>query len=116
MTLSTRDTRRCRAHNNRGEPCGLFPMHGGTVCSVHGGKAPQVRRAAAVRIAEALDDMLAPALIRLRQLIDEESSAVALATVKEIIDRHIGKSKERIEANIMSDFTLRIDRDTDDNG
>lgn len=48
----------------------------------------------------ALDEMLDPALVRLRQLIDDDSSGVAFATVREILDRHIGKSTQRIEVAI----------------
>lgn len=33
-------------------PCSNWPMRGGTVCHAHGGRAPQVRRAAERRLAE----------------------------------------------------------------
>lgn len=44
---------RCSARKSNGEPCKAFPIHGTTVCRVHGGMAPQVRRKAAERVAEA---------------------------------------------------------------
>ena len=44
---------KCHAHTSRGKPCGNAPMNGATVCRVHGGTAPQVRRAAARRQQEA---------------------------------------------------------------
>lgn len=50
---------KCRAHRTNGEPCGNYPMRGGTVCRKHGGGAPQVRKKAAERIAEAADDAAA---------------------------------------------------------
>lgn len=41
---------RCSARSTRsGEQCRAFAVHGATVCVAHGGKAPQVRRAAARR-------------------------------------------------------------------
>lgn len=33
-------------------PCGRYPLRGATVCTSHGGRAPQVRAAAARRLAE----------------------------------------------------------------
>lgn len=45
---------RCTARSSRtGEQCKAWAIRGGTVCSVHGGRAPQVRRAAARRLAAA---------------------------------------------------------------
>ena len=44
--------RQCAAKNRRGEPCGRAPIKGATVCYVHGGRAPQVKAAAARRLAE----------------------------------------------------------------
>lgn len=35
---------RCSAHRRDGEQCGAKAIKGGTVCRVHGGSAPQVRR------------------------------------------------------------------------
>jgi len=46
-------THRCTARNRRGEPCQAWPIHGATVCVAHGGRAPQVRAAAAKRVTEA---------------------------------------------------------------
>ena len=47
---STTD-RRCTAKSSRtGERCKKFAISGATVCGTHGGKAPQVRRAAAQRV------------------------------------------------------------------
>jgi hypothetical protein len=39
-----------------GKPCRTWPMHGQTVCRVHGGAAPQAKRAAEVRVAKAEAD------------------------------------------------------------
>lgn len=43
----------CAARNNRGEPCRMAPIPGGTVCRYHGGAAPQVKEAAERRLQEA---------------------------------------------------------------
>lgn len=40
----------CTAQSKRsGERCRKYAIPGGRVCSIHGGKAPQVRQAAEVR-------------------------------------------------------------------
>jgi hypothetical protein len=41
-----RQARKCRARNRRGQLCGNFAVLGAEVCRMHGGAAPQVRRAA----------------------------------------------------------------------
>jgi hypothetical protein len=43
----------CKARTRTGEPCRNYAIVGGRVCFSHGGRAPQVRRAAQRRIAEA---------------------------------------------------------------
>lgn len=44
--------RRCKGHKRNGDPCKLPPIKGADVCGSHGGRAPQVRKAAARRVAE----------------------------------------------------------------
>ena len=45
--------RRCSGHStSTGEPCGLSPVRGATVCHKHGGSAPQVKAKAAERVAQ----------------------------------------------------------------
>ena len=47
--------RRSTARRHDGEPCGRFAIVGGTVCTTHGGTAPQVRRKALLRRMSELD-------------------------------------------------------------
>lgn len=49
----THDPTRCTGHNRKGLPCGNRPIRGGSVCSTHGGSAPQVRAKAEERQVEA---------------------------------------------------------------
>jgi hypothetical protein len=103
MTVDTHDRRRCRAHNRAGEPCGLSPIRGGMVCQVHGGRAPQVKMAAAERIAEMVD----PALNALRKLVDEaDQDSVRLSAIKDILDRAGYKPREKIDLNVQTMKTL----------
>ena len=43
---------RCRGHRSNGSPCKRWAIRGGFVCPSHGGRAPQVRRAAHARLIE----------------------------------------------------------------
>jgi hypothetical protein len=60
---------------------------------MHGGKAPQVKAKAEDRIREMVD----PALNRLRELLDDELSGVALAAVKDVLDRAGYAARQRLE-------------------
>lgn len=42
---------KCSAHTSSGRPCRNWAIQGATVCRMHGGSAPQVRRKAAERLA-----------------------------------------------------------------
>lgn len=46
------DTPRCAAHTRTGRPCSNPPVTGATVCRMHGGASPQVKRAAERRAKE----------------------------------------------------------------
>jgi hypothetical protein len=46
------DAPRCKATSRSGNRCKRRPIPGGTVCAMHGGKAPQVRAAAEQRLLE----------------------------------------------------------------
>lgn len=46
----------CTARRQDGQPCGMTPIRGATVCRMHGGAAPQVVKKARERLAMAADD------------------------------------------------------------
>lgn len=68
-----------------GERCQKSPIMGGSVCKYHGGGAPQVKRAAALRLSE----LVAPALVVLgRILADPMSSDTSkLRAIENVLDR-----------------------------
>lgn len=93
----------CKARKTNGQPCGAWAIRGSTVCVVHGGRAPQVQRRARQR----LDDMVDPALARLRKLIDHKSGPVALNAVRDVLDRTGYKLPERLETD--SAVTIKVE-------
>jgi hypothetical protein len=51
--VAKRQARKCSAHRRDGRPCTQYAVNGALVCATHGGAAPQVKAAAAHRLAEA---------------------------------------------------------------
>jgi HEAT repeat protein len=101
MTNWTLDEgRRCRAHSTQhGGQCGQHAIKGGTVCRVHGGSAPQVKRSAQERLAEMVDPLLTE-LFRIAQ--SGESDAVRLAAIKDALDRAGYKPREKVDVNLQA--------------
>ena len=99
--IDQRDPRRCTAHNRAGQPCGKYSMRGGTVCRAHGGAAPQTqaKAQAMVELAELRLRNLAPrAVAELESLVTgAESEQVRLQAANSLVDRSVGRAKERIQ-------------------
>lgn len=96
---------RCTATNRQGRRCGKAPILGGTVCRMHGGAAPQVMQAAEERLKALVD----PAITRLAELIRQtEFPSVAIAAVKDVLDRNgaLGKAKESTDVQVKGTLTL----------
>lgn len=98
--------RRCSAKSTRtGQPCKLPPIKGGTVCATHGGAAPQVKRKAEERIAEARArflDLLDPSFQVYQQALKQGTQPDgqlqhALAAARDAFDRVLGKAVQRNE-------------------
>lgn len=93
----------CTATNRQGKRCGKSPIPGGAVCRMHGGGAPQVK----LKALERLMTLQNPAIDRLTQLIDQkEFPSVAIAAVRDVLDRTIGKPAE--SQTVQHSGTLRI--------
>ncbi|MCZ4520723.1 HGGxSTG domain-containing protein [Rhodococcus ruber] len=89
----------CSARSRRtGDPCNNPPMHGTTVCRMHGGSAPQVKAAARVRIERAADRM-AKELLGIA--VDETTPpAVRLAAIRDALDRSGLGAKTAVEVSV----------------
>jgi hypothetical protein len=71
----------------------------------HGGASPQVKKKAEERIRELVD----PALNRLQALIEDDLSGVALAAVKDVLDRAGYAARQRLEHTGADGGPIEID-------
>lgn len=79
----------CKAKSTRsGERCRQQAIKGGTVCVMHGGRAPQVRNAAQARLA--LEQALDPSIREMFRLLNARSvpDAVKRQMVDSVLDRN----------------------------
>jgi hypothetical protein len=79
-------SRRCRASVKRtGEQCRRAAIKGGTVCTTHGGAAPQVQKSAKQRLLDLAD----PAIAALAKIVrdDDTDDAVRVRAALGILDR-----------------------------
>ncbi|MEV0153182.1 hypothetical protein AB0H57_05490 [Micromonospora sp. NPDC050686] len=106
-------SKRCKANaRTTGDQCANPPMMGQEVCRMHGGSAPQARKAAALRLLELAD----PAITALSEVVKDapkDSDRVRAATA--ILDRAgLGpSSKIEVETPKWKDVfhTVIVDED-----
>ena len=97
------ESRRCTAKSQRsGVRCKKAAIMGGTVCATHGGSAPQVKKAAARRLAKLVD----PSIGVLHDLLKavEQHPTQALTAARDVLDRTGHKATEQLD--IVSTHTL----------
>ena len=95
---------KCTAKSSRtGRPCQKPPIKGATVCRVHGGAAPQVKRAAERRL-----DELRPLAIRYYDYLlgQREYPSAGLGAANAVMDRVDGRPIEHIEVTTRAGATL----------
>lgn len=92
---------RCTAKRKSGGPCKNRPILGGAVCRMHGGGAPQVKKKAAERIAEAADDAAA----LLVQFMENPKNDVKVRTqiAQDLLNRagHSGKQAVDLQMTVF---------------
>lgn len=84
----------CTATRRDGKPCTNYARLASTVCRMHGGSAPQVVRAAQVRLLMAADRLMA----QLLQIAEDKSepTPVRLSAIRDALDRAGLGSKQEI--------------------
>lgn len=95
---------KCSAHRQDGQPCKAQAIRGGNVCRVHGGSAPQVRRAAMQRLLAAVDPA-AGELVRIA--LHGESEPVRLNAIKELFARAGFGEADKLEVTLTDDVLDR---------
>jgi len=110
----------CTATRRDGSPCTNFAVSGATVCRMHGGSAPQVRRAAQVRILMA-SDLAAAKLIEMMQSL-KVADNIKLAAARDLLDRanlagtqnvEIGVTKRTYE-DVLDEMLVEVPEGMDD--
>lgn len=102
--MDARPDVRCSATNRAGNQCGRRPIPGGTVCVMHGGKAPQVKAAAQKRL-----DELRPAAIQYLDwlLTQREFPSAGLGAARDVLDRNDGKPRESVAVEHSGGIDVR---------
>jgi len=93
----------CKATSKQSKKrCRRKAITGGRVCVMHGGKAPQVKKAARERF----NDLVDPAINRLEKVINDDAvpTASAVTAAKDILDRAGHKPVEQVE-DVTSEST-----------
>ncbi|MDV7246764.1 MULTISPECIES: hypothetical protein [Rhodococcus] len=89
----------CTARKTNGEPCRKQRVTGATVCTTHGGRAPQVKEKARIRL-EMAGDKLAKELLRIAIDDPDVSDAIKLAAIRDALGRIGITEKTALEVQV----------------
>jgi hypothetical protein len=84
----------CKAHSSQsGKRCKRAAIAGATVCATHGGSAPQVRKAAALRVIALVD----PALANLASDLKSKNPTIRQKATFDVLDRAGLKAVDKLQ-------------------
>jgi len=86
----------CTAKRSNGTPCNRRAIEGGKVCYVHGGAAPQVKKAARERIAEMVDPALGVLYKAMKMKAKGSPAPLAVVAARDILDRAGYKATDKL--------------------
>jgi hypothetical protein len=99
----------CTAKRSNGTPCRQYAIRGCNVCVTHGGAAPQVRRAAALRLASLID----PAIGVLSKSMKSKSESISLAAARDVLDRNQMKDALQVQLLGPDDGPIKVQFDAE---
>ena len=99
IDLST--PRKCGRKTSGGYPCKKPPMHGQTVCAMHGGKSPQALASAQERMRQ----LVHPAVSSLKRQVDADQ----FAAVKYVLDWAGFRSETVAQSDASMTVTIHFD-------
>lgn len=88
--------RQCTATARSGKRCRLSPIPGGTVCRMHGGGAPQVKKTARQR----LDALVEPAIAGLGKALESGDVHAVIKASRIVLDRCGFHPSQEIEVTL----------------
>jgi hypothetical protein len=92
--------RRCTARSKQsGVRCKRVPIPGGTVCTMHGGAAPQVQKSARERIAA----LVHPALDTLQRALSDQDMNAAVRAARDLLDRAGYSARQSVDLAVTTD-------------
>jgi hypothetical protein len=96
----------CKAHSSRsGKRCNRSAIAGATVCATHGGSAPQVRKAAALRVIALID----PALANLASDLKSKNPTIRQKATFDVLDRAGLKAVDKLQLFSAEDSPADLD-------
>jgi len=107
----TGEQRYCTATTRQGKPCRQPAIRGASVCKMHGGNAPQVRKAAALRLAMLIDPAIGVILGNLKDR--KKNPSVAQRAAEDVLDRNELLSATKIYIGGDPDAPVHVKFDVD---
>ena len=119
-TARKRQALKCAGHRTNGDPCKAYAINGGKVCAAHGGRAPQVKAAAALNVAERKAEGLLAGILDFEPVTDPltvlqqiAGRSVALVEVLEVVVAELRRIRYESQAEQIDGRVIVYERALD---